>query len=227
VERKTRRDRRARFDLEALEGRKVMSAGSGTGINLEHLESRRLLAAAPQQVEISSIPKAVHLSAHHPLLTLEAPKPVKPAITAAVTGPHANGSVTFSGRTFPKAKVSLVLQAGGTIERTVKANAVGQFHVTCTVGFGSTPVRLVATAPGHRATSTTLTVTRIRPPVTLPPAPPSTTNQTVGGATSQTVGGTTNQTTGGIGQLLTDFGPFSAANEWSKAFEAVDSMSVF
>jgi hypothetical protein len=223
VERKTRHDRRARFELEALEGRKVMSAGSGTGINLEHLESHQLLVAAPQQVEISSIPKAVHLSVHHPLKTLEASKPEKPTITAAVTaGPRANGSVTISGRTFPKARVSLALQADGTIERTVKANALGKFHFTLAVGFGSTPMRLVATAPGHRAASTTLTVNRIRPLATHPPAPPSTTNQAVGGATNQTVGGTNNQAMGGGSQLLTDFGPVSAANGWADDWLALE-----
>jgi hypothetical protein len=151
-----------------------MSAGSGPG---------RLFYIGPQPSEINSIPKAVrhHDGPRHDALKV-APEPVQPAITAAhlghitarslaaraqpaitavvAAGPDANGSVTILGRTYRRAKVSLDVQADGTIEQTTKANAKGQFHFTFTVGFGGTPVRLFATAHGHRPTSITLTVNR-------------------------------------------------------------------
>jgi hypothetical protein len=106
------------------------------------------------------------------------PKPAAPAITAGVTaGPDANGSVTISGQTYPRAKVSLDLQADGTIEQTAKANSQGQFQFTFTVGFGSTPVRLSATAHGHKASSTTLTVNRNPPSIPTPTPTPTPTPQ--------------------------------------------------
>jgi hypothetical protein len=169
MERETRRDRRARCELETLEGRKLMSAGSAPGMKPGQIERRQLLATDPQPAEIKSIPMAVRLSDHPPLRALtRVHKPAKRAITAVVTaGPDANGSVTISGRSYPGANVSLDLQADGTIEQTVKADAKGRFQFTFTVAFGSTPVRLSATAHGHRPTSTTLTVDCTQPPANL------------------------------------------------------------
>ena len=75
--------------------------------------------------------------------------------------------MTIAGKTYAKAKVKLENVATGAIEQTVKASTKGQFQFTFTVGFGSTTVLLAATAPGHKATSTQLTVNRIDnvPPV--------------------------------------------------------------
>jgi hypothetical protein len=163
MERKTRRDRRVSFELEPLEGRKLMSVGSGPGNQLVQLGSRLPHATAEQPVEIRSIPMAVQRVGHHPH---HAPKP---AITAAVTAsPDANGSVIIAGRAFPKAKVSLF--ANGTTVQTVRANAKGQYQFSFAVGYGSTPLRVSATAPGHKAASTTLTVSRTPKPLpgTLP-----------------------------------------------------------
>jgi membrane-associated phospholipid phosphatase/sugar lactone lactonase YvrE len=96
------------------------------------------------------------------------PKPPKPLITASVTaGPNAAGSVTVAGKTYARAKVNLDIGANGSIDQTVKASSKGLYQVTFTIGFGSTPVLLSATASGHKATSTTLTVNR---PDTVPPA---------------------------------------------------------
>jgi hypothetical protein len=107
---------------------------------------------------------------------------VQPAITAVVAaGPDANGSVTIVGRTYRRAKVSLDLEADGTIEQTTKAKAKGQFQFTFTVGFGSTPVRLFATAHGHRPTSIALTVNRTEPlPSPSPGTPQPAANLPVG-----------------------------------------------
>jgi hypothetical protein len=93
------------------------------------------------------------------------PVPGKSALTAAVTRrPDANGSVTISGKTYPKANVTLDPQTDGAIEKTVEADAQGQFQFTFQVGFGKTPVRLTARAAPPDASmlpiSTTLTVTR-------------------------------------------------------------------
>jgi hypothetical protein len=173
MERETRRDRRARFDLEPLEGRELMSAGSLPGIKPGHVEHRHLHATDPRRSHIRSIPMPVYLSGDHPLRALtRVPKPARPAITAMVaTGPDANGSVTITGQTYRRAKVSLDIQADGTIEHTVRANANGQFQFTITVGFGDTPMRLSETARGHRPTSTTLTVNRPQPTTSPPPGP--------------------------------------------------------
>jgi hypothetical protein len=173
MEREARRDRRARFDLEPLEGRELMSAGSLPGIKPGDLEHRQLHAVDARPSNIHSIPEPVHLSGDHPLRALaRVTKPARSAITAVVAaGPDANGSVTITGQTYRRAKVSLDIQADGTIEQTVRANAGGEFQLTLTVGFGNTPIRLSETARGHRPTSTTLTVNRPQP--TAPPPPTS------------------------------------------------------
>jgi hypothetical protein len=174
MEHELRRDRRARLEVQPLEARELMSAGSVTGIETRylehlkhrHLEHRQVHATAPQPSGTHSNLKAVGFSGHDPLRALA--KVPNPAISAAVTGPDANGSVTISGRTYRRAKVSLDLQADGTIEQTAMANSRGQFQFTFTVGFGSTPVCLSATAHGHKATPTTLTVNRTPPPISTP-----------------------------------------------------------
>jgi hypothetical protein len=98
------------------------------------------------------------------------------AITGVVTaGPDANGSVTITGQTYRRARVSLDLQADGTIEQTTRADAAGRYQFTFTVGFGGTPVRVSATAHGHRATSLTLTVNRAQTPGNPSPGTPKTT----------------------------------------------------
>jgi hypothetical protein len=170
----TRRDRRARFALETLEGRTLLSAGSRPWSKPDHLEHRPLFATAPPPSVINSIPTAGRHFDRPRLTALKGmPKPVQPAITAAVTaGPDAIGSVTISGRTYRRAKVSLDLQANGSSEQTARANAKGQFQFTFTVGFGSTPVRLFVTAHGHRPTSITLTVNRTEPPPIPSPGTP-------------------------------------------------------
>ena len=100
---------------------------------------------------------------------LKKPKPApKPKITAIVAaGPNATGAVTVTGKTYAKAKVKVDVGANGSIDQTVKANAKGVYQVSFTVGFGGTQVKLSATAPGHKATATTLMVNR---PDTVPPA---------------------------------------------------------
>jgi hypothetical protein len=184
-----------------------MSAGSGTGIKSGNLESRQLLATGSPPSEINSIPEAVHPVGQHPYRALKkVPVPVGPAITAVVAAdPRADGSFVISGRTYPKAKVSLALQADGAIERTAKANAEGQYRVVLPASFGSTPVRLTATARGHQATSTTLTVSNTQTPPILP-------SGSTGSSQSGSQGGS---------HSPFDFGPSSDSSEWYNAYLAI------
>ena len=206
MERETKRDRRTQFELEPLEGRRLMSAGLGPVIKFDHIEHRHLPAQpsivavvatdahesgtitisgkTSPKVEVilallhgGTIEKTVWSNAsgrfHHTFAVgyhpHQAPKtvplPGKSALTAAVTRrPDANGSVTISGKTYPKANVTLDAQTDGAIEQTVEADTEGQFKFTFQVGFGKTPVRLTARAAPPDASmlpiSTTLTVTR-------------------------------------------------------------------
>jgi hypothetical protein len=98
-----------------------------------------------------------------------------------INGPDANGLVIISGTTYRRARVSLDLGDKGTNEETVRADRGGRFQFTVTVGFGSTPVRLSATAHGHRAAAGILTVNRSRPQVLTPPSTPSTTSNNSSG----------------------------------------------
>src|SRR4051794_14152835 len=98
---RTRRSLRLRLALEPLEARQLLATAGKVG--------PAALAAA-----LSAPPQALHARK-------KPPKPVNPATPATVTaGPDANGSVTLSGKTYPKAKVNLDLQANGTIEQTAK-----------------------------------------------------------------------------------------------------------
>jgi hypothetical protein len=97
------------------------------------------------------------------------PGPAAPAITAAVTTPDGNGSVTLTGQTYRRAKVGL--QVNGTNVQTTRSNARGRFLLTFTVGPGSTTVRVSATAHGHRPTSITMTVNRTQTPTNQPGNP--------------------------------------------------------
>lgn len=131
----------------------------------ELLEARTLLATAALLGAISEGQWVASLLEPNPLQTLK--KTPKPGITASVvSGPDANGLVTVAGKTYARAKVKLQVGATGSIEQT-KANKHGQFQLTFTVGFGSTPVQLSATAAGHKRTSTVLNVNR---PDLVPPA---------------------------------------------------------
>src|SRR5436309_1208666 len=77
---------------------------------LEPLESRELLTIGTAS-EIEGTLKAAGLLGAHPIHELKKKVP-KPAIKAAVTaGPDAAGSVTVSGTTYPKAKVTLDVNA--------------------------------------------------------------------------------------------------------------------
>jgi hypothetical protein len=171
MERETRRDRRARFELETLEGRKMLSAGLTPGISPGHFEHRNLLPTAPRPNSLDSTPDAAGHSERPPLrVQARVPRPAPPAITAAVTaGPDVNGFVT--GQTFRRAKVSLDIQAGGAVEQTNRADPRGRFAFNLAVGPGSTLFRLTATL-GHRSTSTTLTVSRAQSPPNVPPGTP-------------------------------------------------------
>jgi hypothetical protein len=104
------------------------------------------------------------------------PKPATPAIAAAASTPDATGFVSITGQTDRKAKVSLALDANGTIVQTVRADAKGRFHFNATVGVGSRPVRLFVTAHGHRPTSMTLPVVRVGPQANPAPGTPPTTS---------------------------------------------------
>jgi hypothetical protein len=96
------------------------------------------------------------------------PKPATPAVTA----PDGYGSVTLTGQTYRRAKVSL--QVNGTNVQTTRSNTRGVFQFTFTVGPGSTTVGVSATAHGHRPTATTLTVNRPQPaPTATPQSPPN------------------------------------------------------
>ena len=97
-----------------------------------------------------------------------------PAITvSAVSSPSASGSVTITGQTYDKAKVSLFIGGGKKAALTVKASKKGLFQLTYAFGYGSTAVRLTTTAAGHKAASLTLTVNRAKPGPPAPPAPPA------------------------------------------------------
>jgi hypothetical protein len=167
VKRETRHDRRARLEVQTLEGRELMSAGLVTGINPGHVEHRHLHPRAPRPQHNHPIPTRLHPFDNPPLRALaRVPKPATPAIAGTVTAPDGNGSVTLTGQTYRRAKVSL--QVNGTNVQTTRSNAKGMFQFTFTVGPGSTTVGLSATAHGHRPTSTTMTVNSN----TDPPPPP-------------------------------------------------------
>jgi hypothetical protein len=71
-----------------LEGRQLLSAGSGHGVRPGHIENPHLLATAPQQAEINSIANPVRSFGHRPLqAAMRLPNRVTPVITAAVTAP--------------------------------------------------------------------------------------------------------------------------------------------
>jgi hypothetical protein len=75
--------------------------------------------------------------------------------------------VTIAGHTYAKAKVKLDIGNTGAFEQTVKADKHGNFRFSFVVGFGTIPVRLAATAAGHKPTSTIVMVSR---PDLVPPA---------------------------------------------------------
>jgi RHS repeat-associated protein len=133
----------------------------------EPLEARTLLATGKRLDELVAGPITPGWFEDSALLAL-AKKAPKPAITANVSaGPSSSGSVTITGKTYAKAKVVLENASTGAIEQTAKASKTGQFQFIFTVGFGNTPVLLSATAPGHKKTSTQLTVKRATPVITL------------------------------------------------------------
>jgi hypothetical protein len=172
MNRETRRDRRARPAPETLEGRELMSVAALPAIRPGHHEHRPVHPTTPRPHRAPSIPEP--LTNFDPIPIRALARVPRSAITAVVTaGPDADGSVTITGQTYHRAKVSLDLGADGTIEETTRADAKGGFKLTVTVGFGSTPVRLSATAHGHRATSVILTVNRVKPTVPASPGSPS------------------------------------------------------
>jgi hypothetical protein len=162
-----------------------MSVGSGSRIQFGQVENRLFHATAATPGEIHSIPKAVHRVGHHPHhAPKKHPLPVKPAITAQViAGPTDNwditvpslafvpGLVVISGRTYPRAKVSLDGRGIGRWNYHTTANAKGKFSLSLTVDYGNTTVLVSATAPGHKVASTTLTVNRPLPPANHPSIP--------------------------------------------------------
>jgi hypothetical protein len=58
MERETKRYRRAQFELETLEGRRLMSAGLGTGIKFDHVEHRHLPVQPSIAAVVAADPKA-------------------------------------------------------------------------------------------------------------------------------------------------------------------------
>src|SRR5581483_11808757 len=100
--------------------------------------ARQLLTAGSGRDEVHS---ALALGPLHlaGVEALKAKKTPKPQITATVTaGPTSSGSVTVSGKTFAKAKVTLDIGANGSIDQTVKASKSGLYTFTFNVGFAST-----------------------------------------------------------------------------------------
>jgi hypothetical protein len=161
----------------------------------EHLEERTLLTASGRN-EVAEAVLAARRFDPGAVEALKAKPAPKPNITATVTaGPGASGVVTISGKTYPKAKVTLQIVSTGASQPVVKASTKGLYQVTFTVGFGSTKVQLSATAPGKKATSTTLTVSRpdTVPPVvtlgTLSPGPLAAAEETITGKVSDAVSG--------------------------------------
>ncbi len=128
----------------------------------ETLEARTLLATDAITNALGHGKSIVSFLDPTQLEALKLKKTPKPAITASVvSGPDANGVVTVAGKTYAKAKVKLDIGATGKVEQTVKANKHGLFQFTFPVRFGSTRIRLSATAAGHKPTSTILTVNRL------------------------------------------------------------------
>ena len=123
----------------------------------------RTLLSLDVRSNISGHEKAiVNLLGPSELPVLNLKKMPKPAIKASVvSGPNADGVVTIVGHTYAKAKVKLDIGATGKIEKSAKADKHGMFRFTFPVGFGTTSVRLSASAAGHQATSTILAVKRI------------------------------------------------------------------
>ena len=165
---------------------------------MENVEERTLLTAGVLATSVTEGPRAAGLFDPGGLETLKRkPKPPpKPNITATVTaGPSASGLVTVTGKTYAKAKVTLEFVATGAALPRVKANAKGVYRISFTVGIGSTLVKLSATAPGHKPTSTTLTVNRpdTVPPVltlgALSPGPLTRTEETITGNVSDAIAG--------------------------------------
>jgi hypothetical protein len=170
MKRETRQNRRARLEVQTLEGRELMSAGLVTAINPGHIEHRHLHPRAPRPHHNHPIPAPLHSFDNPPLRApAGVPEAATTAITASVTAPNGNGSVTLTGQTYRRAKVSL--QVNGTNVQTTRSTRSGQFGFTFTVGPGSTTVVVSATAHGHRPTSTTLTVNRTQTPPNQPGNP--------------------------------------------------------
>jgi hypothetical protein len=159
MRRETKCDRRARVGLESLEGRELMAAGPGPWMRLAALEHQVLIAAAELPGQFRATLMEVRLFNQSLLrASRSAHRPVHRAInfgSAAVD--KANGSVTLTGFTYPGAKVRLDRLPGRTIERTDWADASGRFQITIPIDLAGTPVRVVATARGHRAASTIVT----------------------------------------------------------------------
>jgi hypothetical protein len=174
MERKTRRDRRARLAPETLEGRELMSVAALPAVGPGHHEHRLLHPTTPR-------PHQVH--------SARVPGPATPAVAVAASIPDETGFVSIIGQTYRKAKVRLALQANGMILQTIRADANGWFHFNSTVGFGSTPMRLSVTAHGHRPTSMSLPVVRVRPQANpAPGTPPTTSNNSPGTSGSSQTG---------------------------------------
>jgi hypothetical protein len=133
---------------------------------MESLEARTLLTAAVGRDDVRAALRA-GLVLPGGVEALKAKPAPKPNITAAVTaGPSSSGLVTISGKTYAKASVTLQVVSTGATQPVVKASTKGVYQISFTVGYGNTLVQLTAKAPGHKPTSTTLTVNR---PDTVPP----------------------------------------------------------
>jgi hypothetical protein len=142
------RARGRRPTFEEIEGRMLPSGGLR---GLVPDESHRMLAAARK--------------AGHQVARPATPPP--PALPARLAGPpDSNGNIVVIGRATPGTIVRLDIGADGTSEGRVRANAGGVFRLTFHVGYGTTPVQLVALGPGRRRPVADLSVSR---PDTQPP----------------------------------------------------------
>src|SRR4051812_21851317 len=80
---------------------------------LERLEDRQLLATTGRLEGVIETFERAALLGPHPLNALK--KAPKPTINASIiAGPGADGSVTVSGKTYPKAKVKLDIGGDGS-----------------------------------------------------------------------------------------------------------------
>src|SRR5262249_21060081 len=93
---------------------------------LERLETRLLLSSGGRPDGSALAQSEAQLFDRRALHVLK--KSPKTALAAAVAaGPDGQGSVTITGKSLAKAKVTLDVGTDGSIEQTVKANSRGQF----------------------------------------------------------------------------------------------------